>query len=168
MTRRTLVFLAATMLMAASSTAVWAGGWAMTTLDTTPGDLRAGVTYEIGYTILQHGVHPVAVDYTEIRLQGPWKVGTHLFEGMPEGPVGHYVAEVTIPEAGEYRWEIAQGPFGIFDLGQIVVGEPGAIQSSSASDIVRTVLPVAALISAAFVVWQAMAIRQLRPTIDAA
>jgi len=168
MTRRTLVFLAATILMAASSTTVWAGGWAITTLDTTPGDLRAGETYEIGYTILQHGIRPAAVDNTEIRLHGPWKVGTHVFEGLPQGPVGHYLAEVSVPEAGEYRWEVTQGPFPTHDLGRLIVGEPVAIQSSTAPDILRTVLPIATLISAAFVVWQALAVRRLRPAIDGA
>jgi hypothetical protein len=163
------VLLAATSLLVASSATVWAGGWAMTTLDTTPGDLRGGETYEIGYTILQHGIRPVAVDHTEIRLHGPWKVGgMHVFEGRPQGGVGHYVAEVRFPEAGEYRWEVTQGPFPNHDLGRILVGEPVPVQSSASPDMVRIVLPIVALISVAFVVWQAMAIRRLRPVIDAA
>lgn len=163
------IFTAATLVVLTASIA-WAGGWAMTSLDTTPGELRAGETYEIGYTILQHGVRPVAVDHTEIRLQGAWKAGgAHVFEGVPRGPEGHYVATVTIPGAGEYRWEVAQGPFGSHDLGRFTAGEAIAPQTSTgALDLFRTALPIAALLSAAFVAWQALTLRRLRPAVDAA
>lgn len=169
MTRRVLVFLTAVTLLILSSSAVWAGGWAMTILDSTPGDLRSGETYEVGYTILQHGIRPAAVDHTEIRLQGPWKVGeTHTFRGVQQGPEGHYVATVTIPGPGEYRWEVTQGPFPNHDLGHFTAGDPVASESLAATDLLRTALPIAALLSAAFVVWQATSLRQRRPVLDAA
>lgn len=169
MTRRAIVVLTAVALTVLASSTAWAGGWAMTTLDSTPGELRAGETYEVGYTILQHGIRPVAVDHTEIRLRGPWKAGgVHVFEGEPRGPEGHYVATVTIPEAGDYRWEVTQGYFPNHDLGRFTAGEAIAPQTSTgALDVLRTVLPLAALVSAAFVAWQALSLKRLRPAANA-
>jgi hypothetical protein len=155
--------------MILSSSAVWAGGWAMTILDSTPGELRSGETYEVGYTILQHGIRPAAVDHTEIRLHGPWKVGeTHAFRGVQQGPEGHYVATVTIPGPGEYRWEVTQGPFPNHDLGRFTAGDPVASESLTATDLLRTALPIGALICAAFVLWQWMNLPRRRPLVDAA
>lgn len=169
MNRRIVTIFGTATLVVLIASAAWAGGWATTSLDTTPGELRAGETYEIGYTILQHGVHPVAVDHTEIRLRGPWKVGgVQVFEGVADGPKGHYVATVTIPEAGEYRWEVTQGGFATHDLGRFTAAEAVAPQKSTALDVLRTTLPIAALLSAAFVAWQALSLRRLRPAVDAA
>lgn len=168
MKHRAITTLTAAALMVLASSTAWAGGWAMTSLDSTPGELRAGETYEIGYTILQHGVRPVVVDHTEIRLHGPWKGDVHVFEGEPRGPEGHYVATITIPEAGEYRWEVSQGPFGHQDLGSFPAGEAIPAQTTGVIDALRTALPIAALLSAAFVAWQALSLRRLRLAADAA
>ena len=37
-------------------------------------------------------------------------------EGRPEGEVGHYVVEVTFPEAGDWAWSITAAPNGALDL----------------------------------------------------
>ena len=48
------------------------------------------------------------------------------FPGTADGEVGHYVAEVTFPEAaGEYDWSIRMGWFGPYELGSIEVTAGG-------------------------------------------
>ena len=153
--RRTLSILGSTATIIAISATAWAGGWAMTTLDDTPGELVAGETYHIGYTILQHGRFPVSVDRTEVRVHGgPWKAGLHVFEGVADGPTGHYVAEVTVPTSGTYEWEVIQGGFGSQDLGTLEVAAAlaEASQAGSVVEVLRVVLPLAALLTAGYLV----------------
>lgn len=165
--RRTTTAIGATLMLLIMSATAWAGGWATTMLDSTPGELEAESTYEIGYTILQHGRHPVSVDHTEIRLDGPWKGkgDVLVFPGVADGPEGHYVAEVTVPEEGTYQWEVIQGGFASHDLGTLVVGEARVAESSGPLGVLRIVLPLATLIAAAYLGLQLVAMR--RPVVDA-
>lgn len=158
--RRTLIGIGTTLMLLTMSAPAWAGGWATTTLDDTPGELEAGTTYEIGYTILHHGRDPVSVDHTAIRLHGPWKGDIHTFPGAPNGPEGHYVAEVTIPEAGTYRWEVNQGAFPNHDLGTLVVGEARVADSSGLLDVLQVALPLATLMAAGYLGFQLLALRR--------
>jgi hypothetical protein len=117
-----------------------AGGWAMSSLDpmTVP---VAGEETEIGFTIRQHGVTPVNPDAeagTEPVAVAIWPApgatgGKTVFPARQDGPVGHYVATVTFPAAGDVRWEIRQGWFGAQDLGTIAVTPPGGGGTSAAS-----------------------------------
>lgn len=156
--RRTLSFLGLTATIIAISATAWAGGWAMTSLDDTPGELVAGETYHIGYTILQHGRFPVSVERTEVRLYGgPWKAGLHVFEGVADGPAGHYVAEVTVPTSGTYKWEVTQGGFGSQDLGTLEVASAaatvaGSSHAGSVLAVLRVALPLLALLAAGYLV----------------
>jgi len=107
-------------LALALSTPAAAGGWAITTFDQLPPEFVAGQTYRLGYTIRQHGATPIRVDRTEI-VADPAAGGAALsFVGVPEGPLGHYSAEVTFP-AGTYSWRVTQQPFQAQDLGSLVV-----------------------------------------------
>ena len=102
-----------------------AGGWAVSTLDPMP-PLEPGSDVEIGFTVRQHGVTPVdlgkfsgaAVGIELTTADGE----RQLFAARPRGPVGHYVAAVTVPAAGTYRWQVLQGAFGAQDLGSIQIG----------------------------------------------
>ena len=118
-------FVLAAMLTLALGSPALAGGWAVTTLDSVPDRFDAGETYSIGYTIRQHGVTPVSVDRTEIRVTHSESGKRLVFRGVPEGPTGHYVAKVTIPAAGTWSWDVTQGPFEAQPLGTLVVSMPG-------------------------------------------
>ena len=118
--------LALSLLLAAPAAA---GGWAATTLDERPGGFVAGDTYQIGYTIRQHGQTPVNVEElggtTEIRITSPQSGKTIAFQGVREGATGHYVAKVTFPSEGKWTWEVTQGPFEPQPLGSISVKPAG-------------------------------------------
>ena len=88
-----------------------AGGWANVTLDRLPTDLHAGQTLAVGFMVRQHGVTPI----NSVR---PYLSARHLetgrtarFDARQEGPVGHYVADVSFPAAGVWEWEAAPDPF---------------------------------------------------------
>ena len=106
-----------------------AGGWAVTTIDELPeGGFQAGKTYHLGYTIRQHGQHPFDGAKTAITLISPGSRDRHVFPGVPDGPAGHYVAEVTFPSEGAWDWEVSQYPFAVQTLGTVTVTPSAAPQ----------------------------------------
>ncbi len=133
-----LAAAAAALALLAWSPAAHAGGWAVTTLDPLSAAPQAGTTLTVGYTVLQHGVTPVAVDGTGIAIVGADGTRT-VFPGRPAGPTGHYVADVRFPVAGASRWEAEQGWFGPQQLGAVPVA---AGAPSASADV--TPAPVAA------------------------
>jgi len=117
--------LATTALPAAAAVK---GGWATSTLDEAP-RAEPGATTDVGFTIRQHGQRPVNVDDVAvvIRVDG----GDQTWPAVQQGPVGHYVAEVTFPDEGEYGWAIRQGWFGDYDMGRLKVGGVAGVSSGS-------------------------------------
>lgn len=127
---------------------VLAGGWAVTTIDALPeGGFVAGQTYRLGYMIRQHGQHPFAGAKTAITLIAPGSRDRHVFPGVPDGPAGHYVAEVTFPFEGAWDWEVSQEPFAVQTLGTIAVA-PAAIarpvESATGSSAASSALSIPA------------------------
>ena len=109
--------------------AVLTGGWAVTTIDALPeGGFQAGKSYHLGYTIRQHGQTPFAGANTSITIVAPGSRDRHVFPGVPDGPTGHYVAEVTFPFEGAWDWEVSQYPFAIQTLGTVTVTPSAAAQ----------------------------------------
>lgn len=97
-----------------------AGGWALGSLDALP-DARPGETEQVGFTILQHGVTPVEVD-GDVGLEIVGADGAiTFFQAVPDGDVGHYVATIAFPAAGDYTWNIQMGWFPPQDLGSLNV-----------------------------------------------
>ena len=147
----TLLVLSVLLVAAAPSGRASAGGWAVTTLDALP-PVAAGDVVPVGFVIRQHGVTPVALD-GDVGIEVRSATGaTAYFAASPSGPVGHYVAEVTFPEAGTSTWVVHQGWFGPQDLGSIVVaaGAAPAVTDSTDHDwpaVVRFGLPVLALVA---------------------
>jgi hypothetical protein len=121
-----------------------AGGWAVTTLDplTMP---EAGEQVDVGFTIRQHGVRPVAVDDVSIVVTAT-DGAQESFAARPDGAVGHYVATVTFPAEGPARWRVEQGWFGPQDLGVVNPSAAPAPESSTRqwSALWRIGLPVLA------------------------
>ena len=132
---RIKVLAAALALTLVGAAPALAGGWAATTLDELPGEFIAGNTYQIGYTIKQHGVTPVDVETmggtTEIRITSPESGKTIAYQGVREGPTGHYIAKVTFPAEGKWTWQVTQGPFQAQELGSISV-KPAALAGTAA------------------------------------
>jgi hypothetical protein len=84
---------------------VFAGGWAVITLDELPSDVVAGEPLTIGFTVLQHGITPMTdIDPTvTAELSGSEKI---VVRAEPQGDPGHYVAALTFPKEGNWDWSV--------------------------------------------------------------
>jgi hypothetical protein len=138
------------------------------TLDEVPGEVRAGETQELGFTVRQHGHTPVDVHTWEGDL--PTLMARHTETGetlmataRKEGPVGHYVVSAAFPKAGVWTWEIIPAPFEGTRFEPLTVLEAAPARSASQTSPValgRTALiasGVALLLAAA-----ALALRSRR------
>jgi len=147
MAHRTTILMAGVLLGLAQIGTAVAGGWAITQIDDTPGAFEANTTYEIRYTILQHGKTPAEVESTSIILTPADTGETLTFPGEPTGQPGQYVAQVNVPWAGSWSWEVSQGWFGIQELGTIQVSQGhGSAEWVTLEGALRVGLPLATLI----------------------
>jgi len=103
-----LGIVAIALLVAAGSAApVAAGGWATVELDAWPENVVAGQPAAIGFRVLQHGVSPVEGE-TPRLVATHRATGERLYaDGTAEGEAGHYVAAVTFPQFGAWKWSIS-------------------------------------------------------------
>src|SRR6266498_3948887 len=126
--RRQLAFSCtlAVVLLALLAAPALAGGWAVTTVDPLPSSIQAGQTYQVGFTIRQHGVSPFNQASPRVRAH----LGdSYLSFGATRDGDGHYIARVEFPRDGAWTWVIDQTPFATQELGTlslqpIVVLEP--------------------------------------------
>lgn len=82
-----------------------AGGWAVITLDELPTNVVAGEPLTIGFTVLQHGKTPMdGLDPTVTA--NLFKEEEIVVHAEADGEPGHYVATMTFPVEGEWRWSI--------------------------------------------------------------
>ncbi|MDA0638908.1 hypothetical protein OUY22_36325, partial [Nonomuraea sp. MCN248] len=124
--RRLIVILAAAAaLVAGTPPAAASGGWAVTYLDPVPSELTPGVSYTIGFWILQHGTHPYDGDLgpAALRLTGADGL-VRDFPGTPLPEPGHYAAAVNVPE-GVHKLTGVQGIFQPYEIGILTV--PGGV-----------------------------------------
>lgn len=84
---------------------VFAGGWAVITLDELPAGAIAGEPLTIGFTVLQHGRTPMTgldPTITATLLKDEQFVVVAESEGKP----GHYMATLTFPKEGNWEWSV--------------------------------------------------------------
>jgi hypothetical protein len=156
---RTTSFVAAVIALLFVSAPAFAGGWAVTTLDSLPATIQAGQTYRVGYTIRQHGVMPFTQAAPAIHIS----LGNRqlTFKGTSEGAPGHYVSNVEFPDGGEWTWSVDQAPFAVQQLGtlKVAASEPvrPAVDVPIAADQRNAVFIVAGLLLLplmALIVWR--------------
>jgi len=101
-----LALLAAALLTALVLVPAWAGGWAVITLDSLPGEVSAGQPLAIGFTVRQHGrtllfgLDPAPS--VEARLSTTGEVVRA--EASDSESAGHYTATLLLPKAGTWAW----------------------------------------------------------------
>ena len=101
-------------LLALSIQTTFAGGWAVGKLDAVPTNVEAGKPIEIGFMLLQHGQTPFKDGSPSIEIRtsdGAWTA----FPAKAQGDVGHYVAAVTFPSAGDWQMRVNPAPFPVLD-----------------------------------------------------
>lgn len=118
---------------------VFAGGWAVITLDELPRNVVAGEPLTIGFTVLQHGRTPMQGLYPTVtaNLNPDQKF---VVDAVAEGKPGHYTAELTLPVEGEWRWSIQA-----FSMDQAMptlsVAAASAVAASPSAAQTETTLP---------------------------
>ncbi len=122
-----------------------AGGWALVTLDSLPAEPRAGQTLHVGFMVRQHGVTPIDSAFGTEPVT-PRLTATNAESGesisvdaRKDGPVGHFVVDVTFPSAGSWEWQIAPEPFQPTKLGKLSV-LPAVAASPQPATAVETVV----------------------------
>jgi hypothetical protein len=84
---------------------VFAGGWAVITLDELPMDVVAGKPLTIGFTVRQHGITLMDGLYPTITAT-PSEGDSLLVSAESDGEPGHYTATLTFPREGNWEWSI--------------------------------------------------------------
>jgi cytochrome c1 len=133
--------IALMLLLMTAITAV-AGGWAVITLDELPGKIVAGQPFTIGFTVRQHG-RTLRDDLVPImRFDRSDAKESFSVTAKREGDSGHYVAEVTLPSAGQWNWKVDVGLL-TQDMSPLTVTVP-AVASTLTPMAASNPLPLAA------------------------
>lgn len=107
MSLRRLLFIAGALLLAlALSMPALAGGWSTINLDALPSGVAAGQETTIGLTVLQHGVTPRAGATVTLTFRDAGGGDAIVVPALEAGPVGHYIARVTLPRSGAWEWSV--------------------------------------------------------------
>lgn len=105
--KRTIFVIGFAILLAVTITgAVLAGGWAVVTLDELPTGVEANQPLEIGFMVRQHGVTPLGGQSPMVSAHLVGSKKSVTVAAGDEGKEGHYVAMLTLPQAGEWEWSI--------------------------------------------------------------
>lgn len=110
MFRRLTAALAALALLLLLAVPVAAGGWAeivadaqTTTTETPPTE---GQPIDIGFLVLQHGMTPAGWETATVHFTNASTGKTMDVVARNDRPDGHFIATVTLPEAGFWSWQV--------------------------------------------------------------
>jgi hypothetical protein len=84
-----------------------AGGWATAGLAAPPEGIAAGEVWNARVKLLQHGRTPLEGVKPTVTIRGDGT--TKTFAASPTGEPGVYVAHVSFPSGGEWRYEVNDG-----------------------------------------------------------
>jgi len=152
MKRLTRVLIPTTLLIFSLAPAAIAGSVAVVTFAELPSDFDAGTPYTLDFSILAHGTEPMQLSETSLHFQGP--NGEDLTFPATSTAKGQWTAEVTLPEAGEWRWELVSGDQIVQTLGTLpVLPAPSAVPTGLINSL-RIALPIATLLALVLLVDQ--------------
>ena len=133
MRSRTAAAISATALTLLLASTAFAGGWANAIMDAPPDDPGGpNQPITIGFTLLQHGVTPVDWGPTQIVLTNAESGESVTFDAQPQGAVGHWVAEVSVPADGTWTYLVRHDlEIGMTGFDPITVGSTAAATGSA-------------------------------------
>ena len=102
------IALLAAFAFAALTGTAHAGGWATVELGEMPSGLVAGEPWRVELIVRQHGLTPMSDVTPSVEISSGAGV-VRTFAARPAKQVGHYVAEVTFPSAGEWKTRLYDG-----------------------------------------------------------
>jgi plastocyanin len=116
-------------VLAASGSAS-AGGWATVRLDEPVRGVTAGVPFAFGFTVRAHDIHPINLPRVTVFARSQDGEDSRTAEARQEGDEGHYVAELTLPSAGGWKWGVdadAYGELAFETLSVAAKGDPSSV-----------------------------------------
>jgi hypothetical protein len=124
----------ALLLTLITSITVFAGGWAVITLDELPAGVVAGEPLTIGFTVLQHGRTPMT-DLHPTITANLYKDEEFVVNAEPDGKPGHYTVTLMFPKEGEWRWSIQA-----FSMDQVMpmLSVSAPVVASASQPVVKT------------------------------
>jgi hypothetical protein len=152
MKRLTRVLIPTTLLVLSMAPAALAGSVAVVTFADLPSDFDAGTPYTLDYSILAHGTEPMQLSETSLHFRGP--NGEELNFPAASSGNGQWSAEVTLPGAGEWRWEVVSGDQVVQTLGTLPVLPAPAAVPTGLINWLRVGLPIATLLALVLLVDQ--------------
>ncbi|HWL48611.1 MAG TPA: hypothetical protein VNT92_01945 [Acidimicrobiia bacterium] len=152
MKRLTRVLIPTTLLALSLAPAALGGSVAVVTFAELPSDFDAGTPYTLDYSILAHGTEPMQLSDSSLHFQGP--NGEDLSFPATSTEKGQWTAEVTLPEAGEWRWEVVSGDQVVQTLGTLPVLPAAAAIPTGLINSLRIALPIATLLALVLLVDQ--------------
>ena len=121
-----LVLAAAAVLAPAAS----GGGFATVGLSSMPSDdLKAGGTWSVDITVLQHGQTPLENIHPSVTLRGEDGAVAGPFAAVATPGAGVYHAEVRFPSAGTWTYEVNDGFTQVHTFKPVEVGPASAPSS---------------------------------------
>jgi hypothetical protein len=155
--RISLIAIPLTLVVLALVVPVFAGGWAVITLDALPAQIVSEQSYTIGFMVRQHGIKPLENLTPTIHATNSDSGEPLNATADPVGEVGHYQAKLTFPSAGTWRWSISaftmQQPMP--DLDVLPPGQmPASLMGGEASPAALS-LVIGGLLWAALAAWLA-------------
>ena len=155
-----LAAVAAALILAGTA---FAGGWANAVMDEPPPSdpPSAGEPITIGFTLLQHGVTPVNNPAPTVTVRNAATGEELSVTATQEGASGHWVAVITYPSDGTWRYEVTHdlivgmNGFNPVTVGSVAPAAPASTATSAAAAQPLSVLLLALVltlaIAAAFV-----------------
>lgn len=153
-------FVIALLLLLATVLIAEAGGWAVITLDELPDQIAAGQSFTIGFTVRQHG-RTLRDDLAPlVRFERSAAQDSFVATAKRAGDSGHYVAEITLPTAGQWNWKVDIEQFGMVtqDMAPLTVLASAPATTAVATAPVANAVPLAAGATGAIVAIGALVI----------
>jgi cytochrome c2 len=106
-------FAIALVLLLSTALIAVAGGWAVITVDELPIQITAGQALSIGFTVRQHGQTLRSDLKPIVRFDRSDAKESFQVTAQRQGGEGHYIAEITFPNAGQWDWRVDIEQFGM-------------------------------------------------------
>lgn len=90
-------------------TPVFAGGWAVVTLDSLPARVVAGEPLTVGFMVRQHGNNPLTGLNASVGIQKDGSTEVQWIPATEDLEPGHYSATLNFPAAGTWHWIVGSG-----------------------------------------------------------
>ncbi|WP_110515659.1 hypothetical protein [Herpetosiphon llansteffanensis] len=118
--RRLLIFVCLVGLQFGLVSISNAGGWATTPITKLPDTIVAGQSFQLEFSVLQHGTKPISsmgTDPIKPLLTAEHATSTEFQQvwATQVGDVGNFQATLQLPTAGEWEISIKPMPFGTIE-----------------------------------------------------